>query len=108
MTIQEKTAVTLAAVGLLVTLVSLPLYFRKVGRNPLYGFRIAKAFESEENWYRINQHGARGLILWGLLMVAWGASCLLMPAGDVDTAAKIGFVSIAVPIVWTLLYARNL
>jgi len=108
MTIQEKTAITLAALGLLVVLVSLPLYFGRIKRNVIYGFRIAKAFESEENWYRINRHGARGLILWGLLMVAWGASCLLMPAGDVDTAAKIGFVSIAAPIVWTLWYARKL
>jgi hypothetical protein len=64
-TIQGKTAITLAAVGLLVILVSLPLFFRKIGKNPVYGFRIAKAFESDENWYRINQHGARGMILWG-------------------------------------------
>lgn len=108
MTIQEKTAITLAALGLLVVLVSLPLYFGRIKRNVIYGFRIAKAFESEENWYRINRHGARGLILWGLLLAAWGASCLVLPAEDAVTAAKIGFVSVIVPIAWTLWYARKL
>ncbi len=44
--------------------ISLPLVKRKIKMNGLYGIRIAKAFESEDNWYSINEYGGRQLIIW--------------------------------------------
>jgi uncharacterized membrane protein len=108
MTIQEKTAITFFVLGLVLILVSLPLYLGKVKRNRLYGFRIPKAFESEENWYRINRYGAKVLILWTLVLMMVAVSCLYVRPEYVTTLANIGFLSIVIPIVQTIHFARKL
>jgi uncharacterized membrane protein len=46
--------------------------FNKIPPNHLYGFRLKKAFESEQNWYAINQYGAKVLIVWSVVMIAAG------------------------------------
>lgn len=49
--------------GALFAVISIPLLRKEVEMNHLYGFRISKAFESKENWQKINQHGARGMLI---------------------------------------------
>ncbi|HUW60209.1 MAG TPA: SdpI family protein [Candidatus Bathyarchaeia archaeon] len=58
--------------GLLVLVVALPALFRLVPRNAFYGFRVPKAFESDEAWYRINQEGARRLLPWSAFLLVTG------------------------------------
>ena len=58
--------------GLLLFLLSLPLIYRKVPMNHFYGFRIEKAFESEQRWYDINAFGGRQMAAWSWLIVAIG------------------------------------
>lgn len=108
MTINEKTAVTLLVVGIVLILVSFPLYLGKIKRNSVYGFRISKAFESEENWYAINRYGARAMMLWSVVLAIFGIACMYVQPQNVMTIANIGFLSIGVPILLTLLFARTL
>ena len=49
--------------GIVFIAFSIPLVKRRVKMNYLYGFRIPKAFESEENWYGINEYGAKQMII---------------------------------------------
>jgi hypothetical protein len=107
-TVNVKTAVTLVCLGLILIAVSIPLYLGRIKRNPVYGFRIRKAFESEENWYLINRHGAKARMDWSLVIMAIGIACLYVEPRHVLTVAKIGFLSSLAPTVQTLYYARRL
>ncbi len=58
---------------------ALPLLKREIEPNRWYGIRIRKAFASEENWYRINQYGARRLIFWSVAVLLGAAAGLFLP-----------------------------
>ncbi len=107
-TINEKTCIILILLGLTVVAVSIPLYLGKVKRNAAYGFRIRKALESDQNWYRINRYGAISLIVWAICLMAAGIICLSVPPDYVLMAAKACFVSIIVPILLTIAFARRM
>ncbi|MGV8081897.1 MAG: SdpI family protein [Syntrophales bacterium] len=108
MTIQEKAALTLLVVGIVLFLVSIPLYLGKIKRNSLYGFRIAKAFESEENWYAVNRYGAGAMMLWSVVLTVIGMGCLYVQPQNVMTVSNVGMLSVGIPILLTVLYARKL
>lgn len=64
--------------GLLVVALCIPLVLRRVAMNSLYGIRLAKAFESDANWYEINAFGGRvmaiagaAIALLGIAEMAW-------------------------------------
>jgi len=76
--------------------------------NCVYGFRIRKAFESEENWYILNRYGAKALMFWSVIIMAIGIACLYSEPQHVPTVAKISSISLLVPIAQTLYYARRL
>jgi hypothetical protein len=107
-TVNAKTAVTLICLGVILIAVSLPLYLGKIKMNRLYGFRIRKAFESEKNWYLINRYGAKALMYWSVVLMAAGIACLSIEPLYVLTVANICFISILVPIVQTVWYAKKL
>ncbi|HMK34206.1 MAG TPA: SdpI family protein [Desulfomonilaceae bacterium] len=106
--VNVKTAVTLVGLGIVVILVSIPLLLGKIKMNCAYGFRIRKAFESEENWYTINRYGSKALMCWGVCVMILGISCLFVAPQSVLTVAKLTFLSVIVPIIQTLRYARRL
>jgi hypothetical protein len=107
-TVNEKTAITLACLGVIVILTCIPLLLGKIKMNRAYGFRFGKAFESEDNWYKINRYGARMLIYWALALMAIGLWCLYIPAESVLTVSKAGFISIIIPLGFTLRYSKRL
>jgi len=107
-TINEKTAITLVCLGLVLIAVSIPLYLRKVGMNCVYGFRIRKAFENDENWYRINRYGAAALMCWAVVIMAVGIGCLYIEPEYVLMVVKVGFLSVLLPIALTVYFARRL
>ena len=47
--------------------------------NPWYGVRIPKAFESEENWYKINAYGGKRMIVWVTLPAVVGIVTFFLP-----------------------------
>jgi hypothetical protein len=66
-------------VGVILVAVSLPLIYRKVPMNHLYGIRIPRAFESEQRWYDINAYGGRLLARWSLLIILVGVVGFFLP-----------------------------
>ncbi len=107
-TVNVKIAITLFCLAIILIAVCIPLYLGKVKMNYVYGFRIRKAFESEENWYKINKYGAKALLCWSGVIIALGIISLFVEPSSVLTVSKIGFISLLVPIVQTLYYARRL
>jgi hypothetical protein len=107
-TVNAKSAVTLICVGIILAAVSVPLYLGKIKKNYFYGFRIRKAFESDENWYLINRYGAGALMCWSVIIVAVGIACLYIDPRYVLAMTNAAFISLLVPIVLTLFYAKKL
>ncbi len=100
------------AVGLVLIAVSIPLVKRRIKPNHGYGFRISKAFESEENWYRINEYGGRQMIKWSVVIILIGLVTLFIPLGPEDHVLALLFglapVLILIPAIQTILWARKL
>jgi hypothetical protein len=100
--------------GLLCILISIPLVLRKIPMNHWYGFRIPKAFRSDENWYLINAYGGKMLIRWSVVLIAVGIGVLFVPLGTLDGPAALAILVSPlmlfglIPIIQTLLYARKL
>lgn len=59
----------MAALGLGLILVSIPLLLRWVPRNRLYGFRVPATLRHDAVWYEVNARSARHLLLLGAVMV---------------------------------------
>ena len=72
------------SLGLLLIVLSIPLIQRKVKMNHFYGVRIAKAFESEENWYQINAYGGRRLVAWSVVLAVIGVITFFLPLGSAE------------------------
>lgn len=95
--------------------VSLPLVNHKIKMNHLYGVRIKKSFESENNWYRINAYGGKQLIIWSIPMILVGFACFIIPISDANRNL-LSFIlgicpitlCVAVTVIKMLVYARNL
>jgi hypothetical protein len=58
------------ALGPVLILVSIPLLFRWIPRNQLYGFRVAATLRNDAVWYDVNARSARHFLLLGATMVA--------------------------------------
>lgn len=107
-TVNAKAAVTLVCLGIILVAVSVPLYLGKIKKNHFYGFRIRKAFESEENWYLVNRYGARALMCWSVIIISVGISCLYIDPRYVLTVTNVAFLSLLAPVFLTLFYAKKL
>jgi uncharacterized membrane protein len=108
LSINVKTAVTLGILGCAIFILLTPLYLGKVKRNAVYGIRIRKAFESEENWYKINRYGAIALMYWAVLIIVAGVICLFIPPQFVLTAAKVSILLIIIPLIQVMRYGKKL
>jgi hypothetical protein len=58
------------ALGPVLILLSIPLVFRWVPRNRLYGFRVGATLRHDVVWYDVNAHSARQMLILGAVMVA--------------------------------------
>ena len=74
----------------LMIVISLPLVFRMVKMNNVYGVRIPEAFQSQERWFQINCFGGVLLFLWGAAMGITGAMGVSLKLGQSPRYALIG------------------
>ncbi len=65
--------------GILMFVICIPSFNGSVSPNQHTGFRMKKAFESEENWYKINRYGAKQQMIWASGMFATGIACFFLP-----------------------------
>jgi hypothetical protein len=101
--------------GILFVLLSIPLAAKKIPMNNFYGFRISKAFESEENWYEINRYGGRQLLRWSILLAFIGVLYFIFPIDDTRSELANTLLAVlpilicpGVAIVKTLLFSKQL
>lgn len=65
-------------IALVIIGVSIPLIKEKVPMNQMYGVRIPIAFESGENWYKVNRYGGKCLIAWSIPVLLIGLALLVL------------------------------
>lgn len=101
--------------GMVFIAISIPLVKKKVPMNAFYGFRIAKALSSDENWYAINHYGGRQLIQWAVLLIVIGVLYFIFPIERSELPGANTFLAVApivicaiIPIIKTIIYARRL
>lgn len=98
--------------GLVFILISVPLLRGRIPMNHFYGARFRKSFESDENWYRINRHAARQLILWSIPVILTGLAALFFRFDERDNLPLVFLLPVAVcPLAACLVtyrYARTL
>lgn len=66
-------------VGVLIIAISVPLVQKRIAMNDWYGIRFKKSFASDDNWYKINAYGGKQLIVWSVLLIAFGVATFFMP-----------------------------
>jgi len=96
----------LIGTGVIVIVLSIPLLFNLIPKNSLYGFRIKRAFESDDNWYAINKYGAKAFVLWSIPMIVCGIIFLHVNCSPLIGPLPVLFLVAA--IIQTLLFARKL
>ena len=100
--------------GIVLIAISIPLVKRRIGPNHWYGFRIPKAFQSNELWYDINAYGGRQLIIWAIPTIITGVACFFIPLSQTPSPIALlmrgggpAVLFTMIPVVKTLLYART-
>lgn len=73
-----KLAIANIVFALIMIGISIPLVQEKIPRNSSYGMRISKAFESKDNWYRINKYGGKALIGWSVPVLIIGIALVFL------------------------------
>jgi hypothetical protein len=94
--------------GLVAIALAVPLWRRKIRMNGFYGVRFARSFESDELWYRINEHGGWRLILWSLPVIGCGALALFVTSEAWLIALAFAPGLYVIPCVESYVYARRL
>jgi hypothetical protein len=101
--------------GIILIFLSIPLYRKKIKMNKTYGFRLSKAFQSDENWFNINAYGAKQMIIWSIIMILFGIAILFIPIPEkpnivLALTLSVGPLILGVLIVTikTIIYAKKL
>ncbi len=100
------------AAGLLLTVLSIPMVYRKVPPNYWYGFRVRATLENEEVWYPANEYAGQRLFWVGLSTVVSALVLFLLPVSNVGIYASavggIVMVGLVVTLVQSFLCLRTL
>ena len=88
--------------GILFILVCLPMVYRKIPMNRLYGVRTPKAFRSDEDWYAINEYGGKVFIAWSVPLLITGTAKLLVSETLLECGVPILVVASGPVLVCTL------
>lgn len=112
MSVYEKGLITILACSALFAVVSLPLVFRKVPRNVLYGYRTRATLGSDFVWYEANAYfGWRFLIASAVTCIA---AVVLYRSGALEpgTYLKVSVALLVAPVLVAALltsrYVRSL
>jgi len=87
---------------------AIPLCRRKIRMNGFYGVRLARSFESDELWYRINEYGGRRLILWSFGLIGFGVLSFFVTSRPWLIALAFAPLLYVIPCIESYVYARRL
>ncbi len=97
--------------AILFILMGLPLYFKKIGRNYFFGYRISQyAMLDDDIWYAVNQQGGKHLIVIGSLLAV---NCMfaVLFIGKPAAQGSILYVDLAITltgVIYSILKGRAL
>jgi uncharacterized membrane protein len=79
--------VMFVASGFVVSAISIPLIMRKIGPNPVYGFRVKQTLEDPWLWYEANAFAGKGMLIDGMVIVIAAIVLVEVPGISVDRYA---------------------
>jgi len=89
--------------GIVLILISIPLYLEKIGPNGLYGFRVKKTIENPELWYPVNKYASGWLMLTGVVTIIASLGLFLVPGISLDTYSMACVTIFTVMLIITIL-----
>jgi uncharacterized membrane protein len=99
-------------VGLLLTVLSIPMVMRRIKPNLYYGFRVPKAYKSDAVWYEINAYSGKRLCIVGILIAAVGLLAPFFIGNDLGAYISVVTVvivtSLGVALLQSFLYLNTL
>lgn len=101
-------------IGILLTVLTIPLLMSKIPPNRWYGFRMPKTLSDKEIWYKSNCYLARDFLVLGIIHVLCGIIFMFFESNNLNAwLCLIGLISISsagppIIVVRGLLYLRKL
>ena len=77
-----KLGLSIASLGFILIVFSIPLALGKIGPNPWYGVRFLLSYKSDDHWYAINRYGGRLTCIWGMVILVLGLAGLFLPTNN--------------------------
>ena len=99
MSVFEKGLITICMCSALFAVVSLPLIFRKVPRNPVYGYRTRATLRDDALWYEANACFGRWVIVMSVLASGTAVALDLWRGVSPGAYLKISVVLLIAPVV---------
>jgi hypothetical protein len=97
--------------GVLLSAISVPLMLRKIGPNPVYGFRVKQTLENPVVWYEVNAYAARRLLVDGLLIALAAVVLYAVPGIGIDRYAlsvtAIAFLALGLTMIASVRYLHR-
>jgi uncharacterized membrane protein len=100
------------AAGLVLSATSIPLILRKIGPNPVYGFRVKQTLEDPKVWYEVNAFAGKGLLIDGLITVIAAIVLAAVPGISVDRYAisvmVLVFLALGITLIASIRYLSRI
>lgn len=106
MSIFEKGLITICVLYAVFCVVSLPLIFRKVPRNPVYGYRTRATLSDDELWYEANAYFGRWLVILSFLAVFAAVALYFWRGVSPETYMNLSIVLMIAPVTVAAILTR--
>jgi len=83
--------------GVLLALLAIPLWLRRVPRNPIYGFRVPQTFADPVLWYEVNAQAGKWLFVAGVATLVAATTLYFVPGIGPDAYA-LACMAVVVPL----------
>ncbi len=107
----QTLAITFLFSGITLYLACLPLIFRKIPMNKLYGMRTKHSFRSDEAWYHLNQIGGIIFSMLAFPLILAGIIGFVLPEHLLPyfslTVLAVTFLSIGTALFLFMKYATD-
>jgi uncharacterized membrane protein len=99
MRVFEKGLITICVCCALFVVVSLPLIFREVPRNPVYGYRTRAVLSNDALWYEANAYFGQWLLVMSVLAAGTAVALNLWRCVSPEVYLKISVMLLIAPVV---------
>lgn len=86
--------IVFVGIGGLMVILALPLLFRWIPRNPLYGLRVPATYKDEWVWYEANARSGRDLIVVGITVILFALGLRVLPISHSSYGATIAVITL--------------